>query len=184
VQDSGGNAKVQVANTGQTKWGSGASLIGYSDNFSTQKWLIDSSTGNGNFFALTLANSVLNETTPASAGVGFDVCYGDSTAHLIKCSYNGDSFFPLPRVIASGTSTLTSGSVTTNTCQTAVTTAATGATFTDAIEWSYATAPGTADALLHISPYPTANNVNFTRCNATNASQTGTAIVINWRVVR
>lgn len=91
---------------------------------------------------------------------------------------------PLAGTVASGTSTLTSGAVTTNTCQTAVTTAATGTAATDAIEWSYATAPGTADAVMHVSPYPTANNVNFTRCNATSASQTGTAIVINWRVSR
>jgi dihydrodipicolinate synthase/N-acetylneuraminate lyase len=87
-------------------------------------------------------------------------------------------------VIASGTSTLTSGAVTSNTCQTAVTTAATGVATTDAIEWSYATAPGSADALMHVSPYVTSGNVNFTRCNATSASQTGTAIVINWRVIR
>jgi len=31
---------------------------------------------------------------------------------------------------------------------------------------------------------PTANNVNFVRCNPTAASQTTTAIVINWRVIR
>jgi hypothetical protein len=88
------------------------------------------------------------------------------------------------QIIASGTSTLTSGAVTSNTCQTAITTPATGAATTDAIEWSYATAPGTADALMHVSAYPTAGNVNFTRCNASSASQTGTAIVINWRVLR
>jgi hypothetical protein len=66
-----------------------------------------------------------------------------------------------------------------------VTTNATNTTTTDAIEWSYATAPTlTTDALLTVAPYVTANNVNFTRCNPTNGSITGTAIVINWRVMR
>ena len=86
--------------------------------------------------------------------------------------------------LVSGTSTLTSGTVTTNSCQTAVTTAATGAATTDTVEWSYATAPGTADGLMTVSAYATSGNVNFKRCNSSSASQTGTAIVINWRIDR
>ena len=90
----------------------------------------------------------------------------------------------LPLVIASGTSTLNSGSLTATTCQATVTTAATGAATTDAIEWSFATVPGTADGLTIVSAAPTANNVNFVRCNPTAASQTTTAIVVNWKVIR
>ena len=87
--------------------------------------------------------------------------------------------------VASGTATMTSGAITAASCQTAITTAATGVTTTDSIKWAYATAPSlTTDALLSISPYVTSGNVNFIRCNPTAGSITGTAIVINWRVVR
>jgi hypothetical protein len=88
------------------------------------------------------------------------------------------------QVIASGTSTLNSGALAAVTCQATVTTTATGAATTDAIEWSFATVPGTADGLTIVSAAPTTNNVNFVRCNPTAASQTTTALVINWRVVR
>jgi hypothetical protein len=84
----------------------------------------------------------------------------------------------------SGTSTLTAATVTTNTCQTAITTTAAGAATTDAIEWAYASAPGTGDGLMTLSAYPTSGSVNFKRCNSSSASQTGTAIVINWRIER
>lgn len=83
----------------------------------------------------------------------------------------------------SGTSTLTAATVLTVTCQTAITTTATGALTTDKIEWNYATAPTTAEGLMHVSTYVTSGNVNFLRCNPTAASRVGTAIVINWRVV-
>jgi hypothetical protein len=124
-------------------------------------------------------------SAPANlARTGFLGCFFNSGTNTEQCSYNNGSFLSMPQVIATGTSTLTSGSVTTNTCQTAITTAATGAATTDAIEWSYATAPGASDGLMNVSAFPTAGNVNFTRCNASSASQTGTAIVINWRVLR
>jgi hypothetical protein len=91
----------------------------------------------------------------------------------------------MPYVIASGTSSMTGAAIPAATCQTAITTFATNTLTTDSIEWAYATAPTvTTDALLHISPYVTANNVNFTRCNPTASSIAGTSIVINWRVIR
>ncbi len=95
------------------------------------------------------------------------------------------SNFGAPLLVSSGTSTMASGAVGMAACATAVTTAATGALTTDSIEWAYAAAPSiTTDALLTIAPYVTSGNVNFTRCNPTAASITGTAIVINWRVIR
>jgi len=96
-----------------------------------------------------------------------------------------DASGTLPLIIASGTSTMASGAIGNAACAAAVTTAATNALTTDTISWAYATAPSlTTDALLTIAPYVTANNVNFTRCNPTASSITGTAIVINWRVIR
>ncbi len=121
-------------------------------------------------------------TTPRGSYV---TCRMDSTNNNLQCNYNngGANFLSIPRTIASGTTTLTSGAITAATCQTAVTTAATNVQTTDSIEWAYATAPTvTTDALLNLSPYVTSGNVNFTRCNPTAAGITGTAIVVNWRV--
>ena len=91
----------------------------------------------------------------------------------------------LPLLIANGTTTLTSGALAAATCQAVVTTAATGVVAaTDSIEWAYATNPATGDAIPNVSASLSTGSVNFTRCNASANSQTTTAIVINWRVVR
>src|SRR5260221_2813085 len=39
------------------------------------------------------------ELAAPSGNAGFDVCYGDSTAHALKCSYNNGTFFQIPQVI-------------------------------------------------------------------------------------
>jgi hypothetical protein len=54
----------------------------------------------------------------------------------------------------------------------------------DAITWSFAGAPTPADALMAVQTFVTANSVNFLRCNPTAVPQAGTAMVINWQVVR
>jgi hypothetical protein len=36
----------------------------------------------------------LEQAAPSAAGLDYDHCYGDSTLHQLKCSYNGGSFFP------------------------------------------------------------------------------------------
>lgn len=130
--------------------------------------------------------SYLVETaTVPTAVAGQDVCYGDSTAHAPKCSFNNGFFLQMPQVIASGTTTLTANAtLAAVTSQAVNTTAATGVLTTDAIEWSYASAPGAGDSLCHVSPYATAGNVNFVRTNPTAAAQNVSAIVINWRVIR
>jgi len=87
--------------------------------------------------------------------------------------------------IASGTSTLTSNAaLAAVTSQAAITTTATNALTTDAIEWSFATAPTAGDNLCHVLSYVTAGNVNFVRTNPTAAAQNVSALIINWRVVR
>lgn len=102
-------------------------------------------------------------------------------------SYGAGTFTAVgtPKVIASGTSTLTANAALgATTSQAAITTAATGALTTDAIEWSYATAPGAGDSLCIVSPYLTSANVNFVRANPTAAAQNVSALVINWRILR
>ena len=62
---------------------------------------------------------IAHETTAPSASSGDDVCYGDSTAHALECSYNNDSFSKVIRAAelaappAIGNTTPAGGSFTT-----------------------------------------------------------------------
>lgn len=87
-------------------------------------------------------------------------------------------------VVASGTSTLGNAAITSGNCATVITTAASGVLTTDRIEWSYASAPATADGLLTLSPFVTSGNVNWKLCNSTASSQTPSGLVVNWEVLR
>jgi hypothetical protein len=87
-------------------------------------------------------------------------------------------------IVASGTVTLTSGPLPPNTCQAAATVTPMGVAATDAIAWAYASAPATADKLLHVSVYVAVGSVGFMRCNTSSDWLIGTAMVINWRVIR
>ncbi len=127
----------------------------------------------------------LEEGTAPSGAAGNDVCYGDSTAHAVKCSWNNGSFLNVPQVIASGTAALGTTAISATSCATVVTTAATGVATTDAIGWSFNAAPGTGyTAGLYVLPYVTSGNVNFLVCNPTAGSLTPAAATLNWRVLR
>ena len=93
--------------------------------------------------------------------------------------------------IASGTSALGTGAITSATCATVVTTAATGTATTDVVIAGFNGDPTAVtgyvpltSGMLTIISYPTANNVNFKVCNNTTASITPGAITLNWRVER
>lgn len=93
--------------------------------------------------------------------------------------------------IASGTSALGTGAITSATCATLVTTSAPGVVTTDVVMASF---NANTDAvtgyvpltsgMLTIKGYPTANNVNFSVCNNTSGSITPGAVTLNWRVER
>ncbi len=87
-------------------------------------------------------------------------------------------------MVASGTVTLTSGPLPPNTCQAAATVTATGVAATDAIAWAYTSAPAIPDRRLDVSVYVAPGSVGFTRCNTSSDWLIGTAMVINWRVIR
>jgi hypothetical protein len=125
------------------------------------------------------------EGTAPTALASTDFLFADATSHTIKSSYNNGAFLSVPQVIASGTATFTTTAVAAAACQTTVTVAGTGILTTDIITWSYNSQPtaGT-DGSLNMNYWPTAGNVNFSRCNTTAASITPTAKVINWRVIR
>lgn len=148
--------------------------------------------------------ALVPEINAPAGAAGFDVIWGDSPSHRLKFNNNNGgadvvvgtattdvlsnkstAAGALTGVVATGTSTLTAnatlGAVTS---QAAITTVATGTLTSDAIEWSYASAPGAGDSLCIVSAYVTAGNVNFVRSNPTAAAQNVSAIVINWRVIR
>jgi hypothetical protein len=94
-------------------------------------------------------------------------------------------------LIASGTSAMGTSAISSATCATVVTTAATGVATTDAIQAGFNGDPTAVTGyvplttgMLTIIPYPSANNVNFKVCNNTASSITPGAITLNWRVVR
>lgn len=93
--------------------------------------------------------------------------------------------------IASGTSTLGTLPIASNSCASTVSVLAPGVAITDSISWSFNSDPngvtgygaGTSGAL-SIWAFPTKDNVNFRVCNLTARSITPAAATLNWRVVR
>jgi hypothetical protein len=69
-------------------------------------------------------------------------------------------------------------------CATVVTSTAANALTTDAVLWSFSTAPTTADGSLNYTWYLTAGNVNWKVCNGTAGTLTPSGLTINWRVIR
>lgn len=133
----------------------------------------------------------LPEGTTATASAGNDVCYGDSTAHAIKCANNNGSFFSIPQTIATGTSAMGTSAIGSGACATVVSTTATGVLTTDSIIWSPNADPTgvtgyavSATGSLYIWAYPTADHVNYKVCNNTSGSLTPSALTLNWRVAR
>lgn len=97
----------------------------------------------------------------------------------------------LTSTIASGTSAMGTGAITSATCATVVTTAATNTATTDVVSWGFNGDPTAVTGyvplvagMLTIIAYPTSGNVNFKVCNNTSGSVTPGAITLNWRVVR
>ena len=87
-------------------------------------------------------------------------------------------------VIASGTVTLSSGSMYPNTCQSPAIVTATRVAATDVVVWAYASALAPTDRLMQVSVYVAPGSIGFTRCNFSHDSTRGAAVVINWRVIR
>jgi hypothetical protein len=116
---------------------------------------------------LTMLEGTANGTEAVRKANGLSG-YDDTAGHDLEYSYSLGPFLHILQVIASGTSTLGSGSLSATSRNSAVTTTATGVASTDAIEWSYASAPsGSTDGKLILSACPTSGNVNFLLCNPT-----------------
>ena len=113
--------------------------------------------------------------------------YNSSCAVGALCSPQGQSTL----TIASGTATLGTSAISSNSCASVVTVSATGVATTDAISWSFKADPkgvtgygAGSTGPLSILAFPTVNNVNFRVCNLSSGSITPGALTLNWRVVR
>jgi hypothetical protein len=154
-----------------------ANSVLQSDGASPQQTSWSATTGTGNVVRATSPTLV----TPT---------LGAATA----TSINGTtipSSVTLTQTIASGTAALGTGAISSGTCATAVTVSATGVATTDDIISDFNADPTSttgyqpsANGILTIIKYPTANNVNFKVCNNTGGSITPGAVTLNWRVVR
>lgn len=158
-----------------------------------------------------LYHPVLN-TGGSNANTTFNIIGVDTTntavtgltTNLMNLSYGGASKFKvasdgtttvptgtLAVTIANGTSALGTSAIASGACASVVTTAATGTATTDVVSWGFNGDPTgvtgyapSANGMLTIIAYPSANNVNFKVCNNLAASVTPGAITLNWRIVR
>ena len=138
----------------------------------------------------------ITPTTSTIGGAATYVLRGGSAAAPVCVTIQSDgtnyNVIPAaPATVASGTSALGTGAISSATCATVVTTSATGTATTDVVWWGFngdptavtGYTPVTSGALT-IFAYPSANNVNFKVCNLTTGSITPGAITLNWRIVR
>lgn len=133
---------------------------------------------------VTAATSVT--VTPA---VGSVTGLGTGVATALAVNTGSAGAFDV--LIAKGTSALGTGAITSATCASVVTTAATGTATTDVIQASFNGDPTavtgyipSTSGMLTVFVYPSANNVNFKVCNNTTSSITPGAITLNWKVTR
>jgi len=131
------------------------------------------------------------EWTLSVAGLIDDTAGNGDTDKLWSADRVFDQLALKTATIASGTSALGTGAISSGACAAAVTTAATGTLTTDVINWGFNGDPTgvtgyapTANGMLTIIAYPTADNVNYKVCNLTAASITPGAITLNWRIQR
>ena len=129
-------------------------------------------TGTGAYIPVTL----LNSGTSASSSTFWR---GDGT------------WAAAPLLIASGTSAMGTGAITSGTCASAVTTTATGATTSDNLVFDATVDPTgvtgyapSASGSLYIQKYLTSGNVNFKVCNNTSGTITPSALTLQWRVLQ
>jgi hypothetical protein len=171
-------------NAGQPINLSQCSIAGYNGEFvinavtSTAFSFYDSTSGLGSPSGCVISPSNDSEATDWAQNLA---SYGDNCASGTLCGIRGVG---VPKIVASGTSTLGNSAIGSGSCATAVSTSASGVLTSDRIEWAYASAPATADGLLTLSPYVTSGTVNWKLCNPTASSQTPSGLVVNWEVLR
>jgi hypothetical protein len=175
----GSGSTITNSFTGTTLTGA---LLFYFSNTNTPKqefYLLDKANG-----LITGTAQAIPEGSAPSGAANLDICYGDSTAHAVKCNYNNAGFYQQTQTLASGTATMTTAAIAAGACGTTVTVSASGVATIDSIAWAFNAAPAANPAQLVVSAWPTSGNVNFQYCNPTAGSITPNAATLNWRVVR
>lgn len=126
------------------------------------------------------------ENTAPSAVAGQDICYGDGTAHAVKCSYNNGSFFNQTQTIGTGTSTSNGTAIASGVSQAQPAITITGAAVTDVATCSLNAAPvATWQTGIQLLPaVVTANTVTPWLSNPSAGSITPVAAVIRCTVIR
>ena len=161
---------------------------------------VASTPGNGWFVTACNIAAGIQTITPTTSTIGGAASYALSggsaiSPRCVNIVSDGTNYVLVPAgnsyTIASGTSALGTGAITSATCATLVTTSAPGVATTDVVLASF---NGDTNAvtgyvpltsgMLTIKGYPTANNVNFSVCNNTSSSITPGAVTLNWRVIR
>jgi hypothetical protein len=148
------------------------------------------------FVAVETCSTVsLPSLSSSQSGIGIDTIANGCS---VKTNTLGAGWVSLPsgtttQTIASGTVAATNGStaISSGTCQTTVTQAASGVLSTDNIQLDFNSSPlgitgfiPATSGILTIIKWPTANNVNVAVCNYTASSITPGAVTLNFRVVR
>lgn len=129
---------------------------------------------------------------PGTPPTGDYYCWADSTGHAGKsCKNNNSATIYRMVFVVSGTATLGTSAISSGACATVVTVSATGVLTTDTIQATFNADPTavtgyspSANGMLTIIAYPTADNMNFKVCNNTSSSITPGAITLNGRVAR
>lgn len=140
--------------------------------------------GTGGVFAL-------GEGTASTAQAGADICYADSTAHNVRCSYNNGAFFPVTRTIGTNTLALATSAIASQDCSSAQTLTLTGTLSGDGPIVAFSAdvtavtgyAPLTAGGL-YLQYWLTADTFNVKVCNPTSGSITPGAASLVVRVTR
>jgi hypothetical protein len=120
---------------------------------------------------------VLTEGTVPSGAAGLDSCYGDSTAHALKCSFNNGTFFQVAQEITA-TSSAFATATTAGTCV-HNTTSVTGATTSMAVVVSPVSTPGVGAVWSGF--VSSSGNVTINECAV--AASAGGTIAFNIRVI-
>lgn len=116
---------------------------------------------------------------------------GETGALGTRALTNDDLPVSTKQIIANGTAALGTSAIASGTAASVVTVSAVGVLGSDVVNWGFNSSPvavvgyePSANGMLQIIAYPTADHVNFSVYNNTSASITPGAITLNWSISR
>lgn len=136
------------------------------------------------FHLITPEAEAFGETSQPRAVFRSDICYGDSSSHKLKCSYNGGSFFAQTQTIGTGTAVTAGTLILPGACQ-QVPVPIKGATNRDlGFVNMNELPPATWSSLSWNNPVVTADTCTIEICNASARPQTPPAWELRCTVIR